>query len=206
VHFRELAVPHAWEIRPRPNADERGVFLEIYKDEPFADAVGHPLEVRQVNTSVSRRGTVRGIHFAEVPPGQAKYVTCVRGAVFDVAVDIRVGSPTYGRWDGVVLDEADRRAVYLAEGLGHVFVALTDEATVTYLCSAPYAPSREHGVHPLDPAIGIHLPEGVEPLISPKDAAAPTLDQAREQGLLPTWEECLRRYERLRGPVTSQGS
>jgi dTDP-4-dehydrorhamnose 3,5-epimerase len=198
VHFRELTVPGAWEITPRQHADERGVFLEVYRDGPFAEAAGHPLPVRQVNTSVSRRGTVRGIHFADVPPGQAKYVTCVRGAVFDVAVDIRVGSPTYGAWEGVVLDDGDRRAVYLAEGLGHVFVALSDDTTVTYLCSEPYAPGREHAVHPLDPAIGIELPSSVEPLISAKDAAAPTLDQAREQGLLPTWEECQRWYEQLR--------
>ena len=197
MQFRELAVPHAWEITPRPHADDRGVFLEVYKDGPFADAVGHPLSVRQVNTSVSRRGTVRGIHFAEVPPGQAKYVSCTRGAVLDVVVDIRVGSPAYGRWDGVSLDDVDRRAVYLAEGLGHVFVALTDEATVTYLCSTPYAPTREHGVHPLDPAIGVDLPADIEPLISPKDAAAPTLDQARAEGLLPTWDACQRWYGKL---------
>jgi dTDP-4-dehydrorhamnose 3,5-epimerase len=201
MDFRELTVPYAWEITPRPHADDRGVFLEIYKDGPFADAVGHPLDVRQVNSSVSRRGTVRGIHFADVPPGQAKYVSCARGAVMDVIVDIRVGSPSYGRWDSVVLDDADRRAVYLAEGLGHVFIALTDEATVTYLCSTPYAPSREHGVHPLDPAIGIRLPDGVEPLISPKDAAAPTLEQARSQGLLPTWEDCRRWYAGQRASV-----
>ena len=117
------------------------------------------------------------------------------GAVLDVVVDIRVGSPTYGRWDGVELDDVDRRAVYLAEGLGHVFVALTDDATVTYLCSTPYAPGREHGVHPLDPAIGLELPPGVEPLISPKDADAPTLELARTQGLLPSWAECQRWYE-----------
>jgi dTDP-4-dehydrorhamnose 3,5-epimerase len=198
VQFRELGVPYAWEVTPRPHADDRGVFLEIYQDRPFAEAVGHPLEVRQVNTSVSRRGTVRGIHFADVPPGQGKYVSCARGAVLDVIVDLRVGSPRYGAWEGVVLDDVERRAVYLAEGLGHVFVALSDDATVTYLCSQPYAPTREHAVHPLDPAIGIELPSFVEPLISPKDAAAPTLDQARDQGVLPTWEECLRWYEQLR--------
>ena len=195
--MRELSIPYAWEVTPHQHADDRGVFLEVYRDEPFAQAVGHPLTVRQVNTSVSRRGTVRGIHFADVPPGQAKYVTCPRGAVLDVVVDIRVGSPTYGVWDSVVLDDVDRRAVYLAEGLGHVFVALGDEATVTYLCSEPYAPSREHGVHPLDPAIGIELPVSIQPLISPKDADAPTLAQAREQGLLPGWEECVACYAGL---------
>ena len=203
MQFRELAVPYAWEITPRQHSDDRGVFLEVYRDGPFAAAVGHPLTVLQVNTSVSRRGSVRGIHFAEVPPGQAKYISCLRGAVLDVVVDIRVGSPTFGRWDGVVLDDVDRRAIYIAEGLGHVFVALTDDATVTYLCSTPYAPAREHGVHPLDPAIGIELPDGLEPLVSPKDAAAPTLQDARSQGLLPTWEECLRWYEQLRAADVS---
>ncbi len=96
----------------------------------------------QVNTSVSRRGVVRGIHYADIPPGQAKYVTCQRGAVLDFAIDIRVGSPTFGQWDSELLDAVDRRAIYLAEGLGHAFVALQDDSTVTYLVSSPFDPER----------------------------------------------------------------
>ena len=138
------------------------------------------------NCSVSARGVLRGIHFADVPPGQGKYVTCVRGAVLDVAVDIRVGSPTFGRWDSVLLDERDRRGIYLAEGLGHAFLSLEDGSTVVYLCSTGYNPSAEHEVHPLDPAIGIDWPTDVVPLLSPKDAAAPTLADAAALGLLPT--------------------
>jgi dTDP-4-dehydrorhamnose 3,5-epimerase len=185
MEFRQLKVPGALEITPRQFADDRGTFLEWFKDAGFAAAVGHDLYLAQANCSVSRRGVLRGIHYADVPPGQAKYVTCVRGAVLDVAVDIRVGSPTFGAWDSVLLDTVDRRAIYLAEGLGHAFLSLEDESTVVYLCSTAYAPEREHEIHPLDPAIGIAWPEDVEPLLSPKDAAAPTLAQARDAGLLP---------------------
>ena len=98
---------------------------------------------------------IRGIHYADVPPGQAKYVTCVAGAILDVVVDLRAGSPTFGTWETVRLDDKDRRALFLAEGLGHGFQALSDSATVLYLCSTPYAAGREHGVNPMDPAIGI---------------------------------------------------
>jgi dTDP-4-dehydrorhamnose 3,5-epimerase len=190
VRIRELSVAGAFEITPVQHADDRGVFLEWFKDEPFTEAVGHRLDLRQANISVSARGTVRGIHFADVPPGQAKYVICPAGAVLDVVVDLRVGSPTFGTWDAVVLDSKDRRAVYIGEGLGHVFLALTDGAVVTYLCSASYSPEREHGVHPLDPEIGIVWPVDVAPLLSPKDAAAPTLAEAHQAGQLPSYAVC----------------
>jgi dTDP-4-dehydrorhamnose 3,5-epimerase len=108
--------------------------------------------------------------------------------VLDVVVDIRVGSPTYGTWDSVLLDAVDHRAIYLAEGLGHAFLSLEDDSTVVYLCSTGYSPDREHEVHPLDPAIGIAWPADVEPLLSPKDAAAPSLAEALSAGILPTWE------------------
>ncbi|MFF8602602.1 dTDP-4-dehydrorhamnose 3,5-epimerase [Streptomyces sp. NPDC015232] len=186
-----LGIEGAWEFVPRQHGDARGLFLEWYKAERLTEAVGHPLELRQGNMSVSAAGVVRGVHFADVPPGQAKYVTCVRGAVLDVVVDVRVGSPTFGSWEAVRLDDRERRAVYLSEGLGHGFCALTDDATVTYLCSEGYAPEREHGVHPLDPEIGIAWPVDGRPELSAKDAQSPTLAQARETGLLPVYEECL---------------
>ena len=107
---------------------------------------------------MSSAGTLRGIHFAELPPSQAKFVTCVHGAALDVVIDLRLGSPTFGQWDSVHLDDEERRAVYLPEGLGHAFMALEDHTVVNYLCSAPYAPDREHGIHPLDPEIGIRWP------------------------------------------------
>ena len=149
------------------------------------------MRLAQANCSVSAAGTVRGIHYADVPPGQAKYVTCVAGRVLDVVVDIRTGSPTYGKWEAVELDTQHRRAVYLSAGLGHGFAALEDGSTVVYLCSETYNPSAEHEVHPLDPAIGIEW-QVPEPSLSAKDGAAPTLDQAREAGALPDYDECAR--------------
>lgn len=191
VEIRELTIEGAWSLHPRQFADDRGLFLEWYRHEALTTTVGHPLNLAQANCSISRRGTVRGIHYADVPPGQAKYVTCVRGAVLDVIVDIRVGSPTFGTWDTVRLDETDRAAVYLSEGLGHAFVALSDDATVVYLCSQVYNPSGEHGINPLDPQLAITWSPGLEPLLSPKDLAAPTLTQARAAGALPSYQACL---------------
>jgi dTDP-4-dehydrorhamnose 3,5-epimerase len=198
MDVRQLKVPDAYEFTPRQHRDDRGVFLELFTGGSFADAIGHPFNLAQTNCSVSSRGTLRGIHFAQLPPGQAKYVTCVAGAGLDVVVDIRVGSPTFGRWDAVVLDETDRRAVYIAEGLGHAFLALSDGATLLYLCSDGYRPTREHGVHPLDAAIGIAWPRDIDFLMAPKDAAAPTLMQAEAQGLLPSYDEAQSHYAALR--------
>lgn len=187
----ELAIPGAWVFTPRQHPDDRGVFLEWYKADVVRKAVGHALDLVQANHSVSRRGVVRGIHYADVPPGQAKYVYCPRGAVLDFVIDIRVGSPTFGRIDSVRLDEVDRRAVYLSEGLGHAFVSLADDSVVTYLCSTGYDPDREHGITPGDPELAIDWTVA-EPLLSPKDTEAPTLAQARESGALPDYETCLR--------------
>jgi dTDP-4-dehydrorhamnose 3,5-epimerase len=188
MHVKELAVPGAVELTPQLHHDERGVFLEWFRAETFAGAVGHDLALAQANCSVSRRGVVRGIHYADVPPGQAKYVTCVAGAVLDVVVDLRVGSPTFGRHDAVRLGSEERKAVYLPEGLGHGFVALTDDATVLYLCSSPYNPTTEHAVHPLDPALALPWPDDLDLVLSAKDQAAPTMAEALAAGLLPSWE------------------
>ena len=191
MKIRPLSIAGAFEITPVQHSDPRGTFLEWYRFDTLAAAVGHPLELAQANLSVSARGVVRGIHFADVPPGQAKYVTCMAGAVLDVVVDIRTGSPTFGRWEFVRLDDEERRAVYLAEGLGHGFCALSESATVTYLCSSTYRPGHEHGIHPLDPELGIAWPTA-DPVLSAKDAAAPSLAAARAAGLLPKISEPLR--------------
>jgi dTDP-4-dehydrorhamnose 3,5-epimerase len=190
---RELVVQGAWELTPLQHADDRGLFYEWFRDDDMVAATGHQFGLMQANCSVSAAGVLRGIHYADVPPGQAKWVTCLAGAVLDVVVDLRVGSPTFGRWDAVLLDDTSRRAVYLGEGLGHGFLSLQDGSTVAYLCSSPYAPGREHEVDPLDPAIGIDWPDRardgspVELRLSPKDAAAPGLHEAAERGLLPRW-------------------
>jgi len=198
VQIRELKIPDSYEVTPKQFGDDRGVFLEWYRFDKLAEAVGHPIDLRQANTSVSRRGVVRGIHFADVPRGQAKYVTATHGAVLDYVIDIRVGSPTFGQWDSVLLDDVDRRAIYLAEGLGHAFVALTDDATVSYLVTDTFNAGREHGIDPLDPEIGLVFPpEAGEPLLSPKDTDAPGLSEAAAAGLLPTWDDMRAFYATL---------
>lgn len=191
-------MPGSYEITPIQRADDRGIFLEWYRFDLLEQVVGHSLDLRQANTSVSHRGVVRGIHFADVPRGQAKYVTAVRGSVVDYVIDLRVGSSTYGTWDSVVLDSIDRRAIYIGEGLGHAFVALEDDSTVTYLVSDTYNADHEHGVNPLDSTIALTFPLAEEELIlSPKDLAAPTLAGAHDDGLLPRYEEVLDWYREL---------
>lgn len=198
VQIRELSIPNAYEVVPVVRGDDRGAFLEWYRHDALEQAIGHSLELRQANTSISRKGVVRGIHFADVPRGQAKYVTAMHGAVIDYAIDIRVGSPTFGQWDSVVLDTVDRRAIYLAEGLGHAFVALSDDAVVSYLVSDTFDAAREHGINPMDPEIGLRIPiDAAELVLSPKDAEAPSLAEALERNLLPGWEESCELYDSL---------
>jgi len=196
--MKPTGIDGAWTFTPAIHQDDRGCFLEWYRAAELSGELEYSPETAQANCSVSRRGVIRGVHFASVPPGQAKYVTCVSGTVLDVIVDVRVGSPSFGRWESIRLDDAGRLAVFLSEGLGHAFTALSDEATVIYLCSAPYAPGREHGVHPLDPQIGIAWPGDAEPVLSGKDAAAPTLEEARRSGMLPSYADCLAYQARLR--------
>lgn len=195
MEISPLSIEGAWSITPRQFPDDRGVFFEAFKQSIFAEVIGRELDVQQVNTSVSSPGTIRGIHFAEVPPSQAKYVQCARGALLDIVVDIRVGSPTFGQWDSLLLEEEDRRAIFISEGLGHAFIALAENTTATYLCSAPYAPGREHGINPFCSTIGIDWPtedlngNPLKHLLSPKDSEAPGLLKAKNAGLLPTYEE-----------------
>ncbi|MXP23697.1 dTDP-4-dehydrorhamnose 3,5-epimerase [Gordonia sp. HNM0687] len=198
MKVRPLTIDGAWELTPVQHGDERGLFAEVFKGDLLAEVIGHRLDLAQVNLSVSAAGVLRGVHFADVPPGQAKYVTCPSGAILDVIVDIRVGSPTFGTYDTVLLDDVDRRAVYLSEGLGHAFCSLADGSTVTYLCSTGYNPTAEHGINPLDEELGIDWPTSARdgsPLkyeLSTKDTAAPGLSEARDSGLLPTYDDVTR--------------
>jgi dTDP-4-dehydrorhamnose 3,5-epimerase len=197
MDIRALSIEGSFEITPRQFPDDRGVLLESFRGDRLAQTIGHRMDIIQTNVSVSSRGTVRGVHFADVPPSQAKYVTALSGSFLDFVIDLRVGSPTFGQWDSTVLDTIDRRAIYLSEGLGHAICSLQDDSTVMYLCSATYDPLREHAINPLDPELGLTLPEGVTPVLSPKDAVAPSLSQAAAQGMLPRYDECVRYYAQL---------
>ncbi|WP_026424463.1 dTDP-4-dehydrorhamnose 3,5-epimerase family protein [Actinokineospora inagensis] len=198
MQARELRVPDAVEFTPRTFPDARGVFVSPFQGEAFTKAVGHPLPVAQTNHSRSRKGSIRGLHFADVPPGQAKYVYCPQGALLDYVVDIRVGSPTFGQWDVVRLDPVDFRAVYVPEGVGHGFVALEEDTVISYLCSTGYNPSAERGINPLDPDLALPWASELAPLMSDKDTAAPTLAEAEAAGILPSYADCQARYAALR--------
>ena len=180
-----------WRFDPVLRPDDRGVFLESFKESVFVETVGHSFDLAQMNISVSRAGTVRGVHFADVPPGQAKYVQCFSGKILDIVVDIRVGSPTFGQYEAIELDADSRSGLYISVGLGHAFCALSDSATVGYLCSEGYSPEREHGIHPLDPDLALPWPQGEHSVLSPKDAAAPLLAEAIASALLPQYRECV---------------
>jgi len=195
VEILPLEIPDAYVCSPKAYADDRGTFLEWFRGDRLAAVTGRRFTPVQANHSISRRGVLRGVHFAAVPPGQAKYVYCVSGAVLDVVVDLRVGSPSYRKHTALRLDDVDRRGLYLAEGLGHAFLALTDQAQVTYLVSTPYNPDIEHAVNPLDPELALPWPPDVAgPLLSDKDAAAPGIAAAERDGLLPTYDACVAFY------------
>lgn len=198
MQLNRLAVDGAFLATPDIHPDDRGHFLEMFSQPAFKREVGHELNVAQVNCSLSRRGTIRGLH-AVALPSQARYVTCPQGSIIDIVVDIRLGSPTYGEYVAVELSAGNRQALYLAEGLAHGFAPLTDEATVVYLCSTTWAPGREVQINALDPELNLPWPATPEPLMSPKDRDAPTLKEAAERGLLPTYSECQELYARLGG-------
>jgi len=197
-----LEIDGAWKFTPKQECDDRGSWMLPFRGSELAAGLGYEPNISYVSCSVSRRGVIRGIHYADVPPGQAKYVTCVAGAVLDVVVDLRIGSPTLGHWKTVRLDEQSREAVFLSEGLGHGFMALSDQATVLCLCSTPYDPKHEHGIDPLDPDLGIDWPLNESgPRLSLKDIVAPTLAEAAGKGLLPSYASCLNYQEKLRSPL-----
>lgn len=194
----ELSIGGAWMFEPTTFPDSRGVFAAPFEGAAFRESLGFDMTVAQSNHSVSSRGVVRGVHYADTPPGQAKYVYCPRGVLLDVIVDIRTGSPTFGTRAAVRLDAVSCRAVYVAEGLGHAFMALEDETVMSYLCSTPYSPASERGLSPLDPLLDLPWPPALTPVLSEKDSAAPTFSDAAAAGILPSWEACTRWYDTLR--------
>jgi dTDP-4-dehydrorhamnose 3,5-epimerase len=158
-------------LAPDVHGDERGFFLETFRQDALNE-LGIDHAFIQDNQSRSRKGIVRGMHFQ---PGQAKLVRCARGAILDVIVDIRRGSPQFGQWEGVVLDDVEHRQLYVPDGFAHGFCVLSDLADVTYKVSSYYDPSRESGFAFNDPAVGIEWPSEGELLVSARDREAPTL-------------------------------
>jgi dTDP-4-dehydrorhamnose 3,5-epimerase len=166
-------------IEPAVMGDERGFFCETYRRDAFGD-LGIPEELVQDNHSRSRRGVVRGMHF-QVGPGISKLVRCARGAIMDVIVDIRRGSPTFGQWEAFELNDANMRLAYCPVGFAHGFCVLSEQADVVYRQSGYYDPELERGIRYSDPDVGIAWPAGLELVPSPRDAAAPLLREVAHE-------------------------
>ncbi|WP_409491144.1 dTDP-4-dehydrorhamnose 3,5-epimerase family protein [Amycolatopsis sp. cmx-11-12] len=204
MQARKLAVEGAIEFTPRVFPDDRGLFVSPFQEEAFVEAHGGPLfPVAQTNHSMSKRGVVRGIHYTVTPPGIAKYVYCARGKALDIVVDIRVGSPTFGKWDAVLMDQQDYRTMYFPVGVGHAFVALEDDTVMSYMLSAGYVAQNELALSALDPALGLPIDAGVEPILSDRDGVAITLAEAERQGLLPDYATSVELERQLSGTPLS---
>ena len=178
MSFTPLKIEGSWVFTPRKFPDERGSFHEVFKLPLLSETLGFVFEVKQVNQSVSKAGVIRGIHWADVPPGQAKYVFCSKGAIWDLVTDFRIGSPTFGQFDGDVISADNGKCLLIKEGLGHVFLSLEDDTVVNYLCSEPFSPTTEHGINPLDETLAIPFDSKFPKerlLFSPKDLESPTL-------------------------------
>lgn len=190
MSWEPLRLAGAFEFTPAVHGDDRGFFFEAFTASHLIAATGINFPVAQVNVSQSQRGTIRGIHYADVPPGQAKFVQCLEGEILDVLIDLRVGSTTFGQWQSVRLTSAQRNAVLIPVGFGHAFQALSDTATVMYCCNEAYKPTGEHGIDPLDAELSIAW-DDVEHVLSAKDAAAPSWQATQAAGRLPSLAACV---------------
>lgn len=155
MSFTPLKIAGAWLHTPTIFPDDRGNFHEVFKASEIEAALGRTFPVLQVNQSVSKKGVVRGIHWTDSDLGQAKYVSCSKGAIWDFVVDVRPHSPTFGQWDAVVLSQDNALAVLVSEGLGHGFLALEDESVTRYLCTSEFDPTNERTINPFDPKIAL---------------------------------------------------
>jgi dTDP-4-dehydrorhamnose 3,5-epimerase len=188
MSFTPLKIEGSWLFTPRKITDERGSFHESFKLSTVSEVLNRGFVVKQVNQSHSKAGVIRGIHWADVPPGQAKYISCPKGAIWDVVVDLRVGSETFGQWDSVELSAENNCSILIGEGLGHAFLSLSDDTVVSYLCSEEFNPNAEHGINPLDETISVPFDLQLQDknfVVSPKDSEAPSFMEAQTLGLLP---------------------
>jgi dTDP-4-dehydrorhamnose 3,5-epimerase len=184
MEISELEIKGAWLAKFPVYDDNRGIFREWFKRNEVLEKTGIDFEVQQVNFSSSVIGVVRGLHYSLALNGQAKWITCTKGSIFDVIVDLRPTSPTFKKWISVNLTSESGETILISEGLGHAFLCQSDEADVAYLLSSPYSPENEYAINPLDQEIGIKWPEE-NLILSPKDSEAPSLATRYREDLLP---------------------
>ena len=155
--FSERKIHGVWLFEPKVISDDRGTFYEVFRQSEVSNILGAPFEVVQVNQSTSKKGVVRGIHVTAGDKGQAKYVSCVNGAVLDIVVDLRVDSDSFGTWDSEVLSAKNRKIMIIPKGIGHAFISLEDQSTVNYLCSAEFDLTLDQTFNIFDPLFSIDL-------------------------------------------------
>ncbi|MBT9500766.1 MAG: dTDP-4-dehydrorhamnose 3,5-epimerase [Burkholderiaceae bacterium] len=180
MEYTPTSIPGLLILQPKVFGDERGFFFESYSRRAFLEATGLDLDFVQHNHSRSSRGVLRGLHYQLPPHEQGKLVRVASGAIWDVAVDVRPGSPSFGRWEGVELSAQNQKQLWLPPGFAHGFLVLSDIAEVLYMTTSAYAPQSEASVRWDDPALAISWPDvGMAPLLSPKDLQAPSLKDAK---------------------------
>lgn len=174
-----LGIDGSWLYQAEVHQDPRGHFIEWFKHELIRKELGRNFLIQQSNFSNSKKGVVRGIHFSVASQGQAKWITCTSGSLFDVVVDIRPNSKTFKKWVGLEMSAESGKSILVSEGLGHAFLSLQDETTISYLLTSPYSPNEEFAINPKDPEIGIKWPlDSLQ--FSKKDEAAPSLSEMIE--------------------------
>lgn len=189
MQLSQLEIEGVWLADSPVWSDERGYFREWFKSNSFENATGRKFSISQANTSLSSKGTLRGIHYSIAPEGQSKWITCISGSIKDVIVDVRRNSPTFGKWIEVELNSAGGKAIFVSEGLGHGFLALEEKTCVVYLVSTPFSPDFEFEINPLDPQIAINWGMDLGELkLSLKDRGAPSLAERFQQGKLPIFK------------------
>lgn len=181
--FQPTEIDGVFLFKPRIFEDQRGIFFESFRPDSVQQETGYEFQVAQVNNSVSARGVLRGIHFKENPPGQAKFVSVNRGSIIDVVIDLRKSSPTFKKWQILELSAKNRHSLLIGKGIGHGFLAISDDTAVSYLCDTVFQPELEHGINPL--SIGVDWESllnasGLNLEVSEKDLAAPDLDDAED--------------------------
>jgi len=188
MQIEELKISGSWLIKFKKFDDNRGFFYESFRADLLGQTLNRKFEIKQTNTSISSKGSLRGIHYALVPPSQAKFIQCQKGSIQDFIIDIRVNSPTFGKYQMVELKEDNPQAIFIEEGLAHAFVALEDKTLVTYYVNQTYNPDREKGINPFDKYLNISWPK-LDLKVSEKDRKEIDLNEALKLNLLPTYEE-----------------
>jgi dTDP-4-dehydrorhamnose 3,5-epimerase len=174
MKIESVGIDGIWIIQNETHVDQRGSFQEWFQSESFQEYTGVNFIPKQANSSFSKKGVVRGIHYSTSEAGQAKLVTCMNGEILDVIFDLRRDSKTFGQFASIPLKAHDGKSIYISEGLGHAFMSLQDNSNLVYLLSSTYDPSTEHTVHPLDATFGFKWPmEGI--ILSERDSLAPSL-------------------------------